>query len=121
MSSPVGSSRRAPGILSRNDLPDYQQHFADEIGTQYNGDLVGPWIMWLHSPDLASRVANTGKYIRFATTLPKYVYKIAVLTALVAADVHYAWAVHAPSAGEYGVSDETVAAIKNKTAPAGLP
>jgi 4-carboxymuconolactone decarboxylase len=115
-----GQSARIPLITSREDLPEDQRPFADEIAQFYDGNLVGPYSALLHSPDLARRVARTAEYVRFKTSLPREVYKLATLTATREVDADYAWTVHQETAINEGVRPEALEAIRDRKAPEGL-
>ena len=65
--------------VQREDLPADQQNFYDGIA-QTRGEVRGPFAMLLHSPDVASRIAHVGTYIRFETTLEPPMRELAILT-----------------------------------------
>ena len=50
----------------------------DEIAGS-RGAVRGPFAMLLHSPDVAGRIAHTGAYIRFETTIPAQLRELAIL------------------------------------------
>ncbi len=120
-SSGLGSSsKRVPLVTGRKDVAKEAGKFFDEVVSGFNGEVVGPYAVMLHSPDLASRVARTADYIRFHSTLPRDVYKLLVLVATREMDCQYAWTVQQRTAKDFGVRPEAVAAIRNKKAPEGL-
>ena len=106
--------------IERSDLPADKQHIFDEIAGS-RGAVRGPFAMLLHSPDVAQRIAHTGAYIRFETTLPDDLREIAILTTARFWDCQYEWTAHQKIAEtEVGVRDEAIAAIRDRKAPAGL-
>ena len=105
--------------IKRDDLPVEQQKFYDGIA-QTRGTVHGPFSMLLHSPDVASRIAHVGTYIRFETTLEPPVRELAILTVASTWDCHYESAAHQPIAEEAGTRPEAIAAVRDRTAPAGL-
>ncbi len=105
--------------VKREDLPADQQHFFDGIAST-RGEVRGPFAMLLHSPDVASRIANAGAYIRFENTLEPTVRELAILTVARAWDCQYEWTAHQRIGESEGVRPEAVAAVRDRTAPAGL-
>ena len=106
--------------IERGDLPAEHQHIFDEIAGS-RGAVRGPFAMLLHSPDVAGRIAHTGAYIRFETTLPDDLREVAILTTARFWDCQYEWTAHQKIAeGEAGTRPEAIAAIRDRQAPAGL-
>ncbi len=117
----TSSSSRVPLVTSRDQMAPESRKFFDVVASGYGGKVkAGPWAVMLHSPDLASRVATTGDYVRFKTTLPKDVYELTVLTATRELDCQYAWTIHNRTARDSGVRPGAIEAIRSKKAPAGL-
>ena len=113
-------TKRISEISKRGDLPVDKQHLFDEVVAGYDGRVAGPYSVLLHSPELAKRIAMTGSYIRFETSLPQDVYELAVLTATRELHCQYAWTVHQAPASNAGVREEAILAIRDRTAPEGL-
>jgi 4-carboxymuconolactone decarboxylase len=86
------------------------------------GDLpTGPFAMLLHSPEVAGRIAHTGAYIRFETTIAAPLRELAILTTARFWDCQYEWTAHQRIAEtEAGTRPEAIAAIRDRQAPAGL-
>lgn len=116
----TGHSNRAHLITDRKEFKEDQVHFADQVADVYEGNIVGPYSILLHSPDLASRIVNTASYVRFESTLPKVVYKLAVLTATRELNCNYAWQIHHETAISEGVREGALAAIRDRRAPQDL-
>lgn len=113
------ASARLPQI-ERDDLPADQQYIYDEIAGS-RGAVRGPFAVLLHSPDVAGRIAHTGAYIRFETTLPDDLRELAILTTARFWDCQYEWTAHQRIAeGEAGTRPEAIAAVRDRQAPAGL-
>ncbi len=109
---------RLPAV-SRDDLsPENQKAFDAIVASR--GEVRGPFAAIMHSPDLAGRAAHVGTYVRFETTVPKAPLELAILTIARHWDAHYEWNAHEIQAKEAGVREEAIAAIGNRTAPAGL-
>ena len=106
--------------IAREQLkPDEQKFFDEIVGSR--GSIRGPYGILLHSPDLAARVANTGTYVRFGFDMPNSLKEVVILTAAREIKSQYEFSAHARLAREAGVSDDTIRAIAQGTAPQGLP
>ena len=84
------------------------------------GSVRGPYGILLQSPDLASRVAHTGTFVRFDLDLPESLKETIIITTAREIDSQYEFYAHARLAREAGTSEETIQAIANRTAPNGL-
>ena len=109
---------RIPGV-QREDLPPDQQHHFDYIAGN-RPEVRGPFPILLNSPDVASRIAHVGTYIRFETSLDAAVRELAIITTARAWDCQYEWTMHEPFAREAGVRAEAITAVRDRTAPQGL-
>ena len=59
---------RIPLITSKDQIPASGQTAAESIiGSR--GGIHGPFVAFLHSPEIAQRVAHLGAYVRFEGTL----------------------------------------------------
>ena len=117
-SGPEVARARVP-LVEREKATPVQQAAWDTIG-QSRGRVAGPFAALLHSPELATRIAATGHYVRFDGPLPQTVREIAIITVARALDAQYEWAAHAVLARKAGVREEVITAIRERKAPAGL-
>jgi 4-carboxymuconolactone decarboxylase len=106
-------------LVEREKATPAQKAAWDRI-SQSRGRVAGPFAALLHSPELASRIAAAGHYVRFDGPLPQDVREIAIITVARALDAQYEWAAHAVLARKAGVRDEVITAIRERKAPAGL-
>ena len=113
-------TKRIPLITRKEDVAVENHGLFDQVAAGHAGSIIGPYCALMHSPDLASRVTGTAEYIRFQTSLPQHVNKLAVLTAARELDCQWAWTIHQPLAEENGVREEAVIAIRDNTDPVGL-
>ena len=97
--------------IERGDLPADQQHIFDEIAGS-RGAVRGPFAMLLHSPEVAGRIAHTGAYIRFETTLPDDLRELAILTTARFWDCQYEWTAHEPAARNAGLEEEIIELLR---------
>ena len=105
--------------ITKEEMPADQQHHYDAIAGS-RGAVRGPFAMLLHSPEIAARIAHTGAYIRFENTLEPAMREFAIITVARHWDCHYEWTAHQVIAEEEGVRSEAIAAVRDRTAPAGL-
>jgi 4-carboxymuconolactone decarboxylase len=103
----------------REELSSEQQTAYDAI-VQSRGHVSGPFTVLLHSPSLASRVADVGAYVRFESPLPIAVRCLAAILTARDRDCSYVWAAWAPQAQRAGISDEIIAAVHDRQTPTGL-
>jgi 4-carboxymuconolactone decarboxylase len=113
-----GLMARVPEV-TRDDLPEELQPIYDEIAAS-RGRVSGPFPVMLHSPRLAALVARVGHHVRFENPFEPWVMELVVLTAAREWDCLFEWAAHEPMAAKAGVKPEVIAAIRDRTAPAGF-
>ena len=109
---------RLPNV-TRDQLKPQDRKYFDEIAGS-RGSIRGPYGILLHSPDLAARVANTGAYVRFDFDMPNSLKEVVIITAAREIKSQYEFTAHARLAREAGVSERTIKAIAQGTAPRGL-
>ena len=71
--------------------------------------------MFLHSPELAGRVAHLGAYVRFEGSLDMRVRVLAAMTVAREFDAVYVWGAQTGGARQLGVSESTITAIRENT------
>lgn len=109
---------RVPAV-ERNDLEESDRAFYDQIVASRK-KVEGPFSVLIHSPDLASRIADVGAYVRFESDLP---IASRCLTALVVArhfDCRYEWGAWVPQAEAAGIPPGAIEAIRTGRPPDGL-
>jgi 4-carboxymuconolactone decarboxylase len=110
---------RLTPITSKDQVATKDQAIVDSI-VKSRGSLQGPFTMFLHSPELAGRVAHLGAYVRFEGSLDM---RVRVLAAMVVArefEAVYVWGAQTGSARKQGVPEATITAIREKHSR-GLP
>ena len=105
--------------LTKEQLKPEDLQFYESIADS-RGSVRGPYGVLLQSPDLAARVAHTGTFVRFNFDLSEALKETIIITATRELRCQYAFSAHAGLAREAGVSDATIKAIADGTAPAGL-
>jgi 4-carboxymuconolactone decarboxylase len=111
-------ARLAP-ITGKEQLKPEHQAIGDAIVAS-RGGIQGPFSMFLHSPELAGRLAHLGAYVRFEGSLDMRVRVLAAMTVARELDAVYVWGAQTGGARRLGVPEATIAAIRDKHSR-GLP
>src|SRR5215510_7652546 len=104
---------RLTPITSKNQVAAKDQAIVDSIVAS-RGALQGPFTMFLHSPEVAGRVAHLGAYVRFEGSLDMRVRVLAAMTVAREFQAEYVWGAQAGGARRQGVPESTIAAIRDK-------
>jgi len=102
---------RLPPITSKDQLAPKDHAIADGIiGSR--GSLHGPFSAFLHSPELAGRIAHLGAYVRFEGSLDMRVRVLAAMTVAREFEAEYVWGAQTGSAQRQNVPETTISAIR---------
>jgi 4-carboxymuconolactone decarboxylase len=102
---------RLPSITSIEQIPEKDRRFAETIVAS-RGALSGPFTAFLHSPEVAARVADLGAYVRFEGSLDMRVRVLAAMTVAREFEAMYVWGAQTGGARRLGVAEETITAIR---------
>ena len=102
---------RLPPITSKDQVPAKDHATFDSIVAS-RGAVQGPFTMFLHSPELAGRVAHLGAYVRFEGSLDMRVRVLAAMTVAREFEAVYVWGAQTGGARRQGVPEETITAIR---------
>src|SRR5262244_4436419 len=102
---------RLTPITSKNQVAAKDQPIVDSIVAS-RGALQGPFTMFLHSPELAGRLAHLGAYVRFEGSLDMRARVLAAMTVARELEAVYVWGAQTGGARRLGVSEETIRAIR---------
>jgi len=103
---------RLPLITSKAQVATEHHAVVDAI-TQSRGALHGPFNVFLHSPEVAGRVAHLGAYVRFEGSLDFRVRVLAAMTVAREFEAMYVWGAQTGSARRQNVPEGTIAAIRD--------
>ncbi len=109
-----------------NRLPDFdpsratpeQKAVLDEILSGPRGNLNGPFLGWIHSPELAQHAQRLGAFCRYQTGLPLRLSELAILVTAQRWQAQAEWYIHHPIALGAGVPEAVAEAIRNGQRPA---
>ena len=103
---------RLPSITSKDQVAAKDRETYDSIVAS-RGAVQGPFTMFLHSPEVAGRVADLGAYVRFEGSLDMRVRVLAAMTAAREFEAMYVWGAQTGGARRLGVPEETITAIRD--------
>ena len=104
---------RLEKITERNQVPAAGQAAFDSI-TASRGSLHGPFTMMMHSPEMCARIAHVGTLVRFEGSLDMTIRVLAAMTVARELDAVYIWGAQTGQARKLGVSEATIAAIRDR-------
>lgn len=116
--------------LRPDELDDQQREFYDAIVggvrskvnrptplTDDEGRLYGPFNPLLTNPQLGMAVQAVGAGLRFAGTLPRWLFELLVLTVAAERRAQYEWYAHAPIGKAAGLTEEQLDAVREGRRP----
>ena len=104
---------RLTPITSKDQVAAKDHAIVDAI-VGSRGALQGPFTMFLHSPEIAGRVAHLGAFVRFEGTLDMRVRVLAAMTAAREFEAVYVWGAQTGQARKQNVLESTITAIREK-------
>src|ERR1051325_2038220 len=102
---------RLPSITAKEQVPAKDHGTFDSIVAS-RGAVQGPFTMFLHSPEVAGRVAHLGAYVRFEGSLDMRVRVLAAMTVAREFEAVYVWGAQTGGARLLGVPEATITAIR---------
>src|SRR5207302_9835739 len=103
---------RLPSITGKDQVAAKDRETFDSIVAS-RGAVQGPFTMFLHSPEVAGRVADLGAYVRFEGSLDMKVRVLAAMTVAREFEAMYVWGAQTGGARKLGVLEEAIAAIRD--------
>jgi 4-carboxymuconolactone decarboxylase len=103
--------------LSPEQYSPAQKELADRIVAK-RGAIRGPFLCWLHSPELGGRVESLGTFVRFGCSLPEKLSEFSILIASRYWDSQDSWLAHVDKAIAAGLPSEVAQAVAEKRVPA---
>ena len=110
---------RLPGIPPEQ-WTDAQKKVAAAITAGPRGEVRGPFLALLRSPDLAHTVQQVGEYLRFQCPLDRRIAEMATLMAARHWTQQYEWQSHYKHAMKAGLDPAIAQAIAEGRRPAGM-
>lgn len=112
-------AERLPPIAPE-DMTEAQKRVAADIAAGPRGELRGPFIALLRSPELAGTVQRVGEYLRYKSPLERRLAEMATLMAARHWTQQYEWNSHYQHAMKAGLSPAVAEAIAEGRRPSGM-
>ncbi|MBU6490438.1 MAG: carboxymuconolactone decarboxylase family protein, partial [Burkholderiales bacterium] len=97
--------------LDRAAATPEQQAVLDEILSGPRGNLAGPFLAWIASPELAQHAQRLGAFCRYGTGLALRLSELAILVTAAQWRAQAEWQIHYPIAIEAGISVDVTDAL----------
>jgi 4-carboxymuconolactone decarboxylase len=109
-------SKRLPDFDIAN-ASDEQKAVLQDILNGPRGNLNGPFLGWIFSPELAQHAQKLGAFCRYNTGLPLRLSELAILVTAARWRSQAEWFIHHPIALEAGVPADVAEALRNADTP----
>jgi 4-carboxymuconolactone decarboxylase len=106
--------------LTVEEMTPAQREVAAEITAGPRGEVRGPFIAWLHHPELARRVQALGEQLRWKSTLPPQLIELAVLICARRWTCQHEWFMHEKLAREAKLGARIISALSENRKPEGM-
>lgn len=117
-STAVAQDRMPP--IPAATMTEAQKKAADELVAGPRGELRGPFVPLLRSPELMSRLQKTGAFLRYQNSIGQKLTEFVILLTARQWTQQYEFDVHSRLAVKAGVRPEFVTAISEGRRPAGM-
>jgi 4-carboxymuconolactone decarboxylase len=107
-------------LIPAAGLTDAQRAAAAEIAAGRRGELAGPFVAAIRSPECMRRLQRLGEYLRYDSAIPAPLREIAILLTARRWRQTYEWWTHEPLARKAGVSSTIIETIAAGAMPQGL-
>ncbi|UVH51852.1 carboxymuconolactone decarboxylase family protein [Pseudomonas sp. CBSPBW29] len=104
-------------VLNEDCMDDAQRAVLDDILAGPRGNLDGPFLAWIHSPELAGHAQRLGAFCRYGTRLELRLTELAILFTASWWQSQAEWQIHEPIARSAGVSDAVIEALRQQVQP----
>ncbi|MFT0173925.1 carboxymuconolactone decarboxylase family protein [Paraburkholderia mimosarum] len=111
-----GQKTRLPAFEFALASPE-QKAVLDEILSGPRGNLDGPFLGWIHSPQLAQHAQRLGAFCRYRTGLSVRLSELAILVTSVHWRAQAEWYIHYPIALRAGVPEALAEQIRTGATP----
>jgi 4-carboxymuconolactone decarboxylase len=102
--------------IAEEDFNDKQRELSARIAGK-RGKVRGPYLCWLHSPELCERVEALGAYVRYDCSLSEKLRELSILITARFFDAQHSWNAHAEKAIAAGISRDAVMAMAEHRKP----
>ena len=110
---------RLPPVAEADYTQAQQDALADFKATR-NVGFSGPWHVFIRSPELLTHAQRMGEYLRYRCPISGRLSELAILLVAREWTQDFEWGTHHKHASKAGVSDATIAAIREGRRPDAL-
>lgn len=103
--------------LTEASMNEAQRCVLKDILAGPRGNLDGPFLAWIHSPELANHAQRLGAFCRYGTRLELRLTELVILFTAAWWQSQAEWQIHAPIARSAGVSDAVIEALHQQADP----
>ncbi|MGB6536384.1 MAG: carboxymuconolactone decarboxylase family protein [Xanthobacteraceae bacterium] len=104
--------------VKRETLSPRQQQLHDDfLRSRPHKTLTGPFSVLIHAPDIAEPADRLVNYYRTDPKLGRRLIELIILLMVREASAQYAWSVHEPNALKFGLTQDTIDAIRARKRP----
>ena len=107
-------------MIPEDKMTAAQRQAAQELTAGPRGEVKGPFVAFIRSPELMRRVQKVGEYIRFVCPLDKRLNEFAAIIGARAWSQQFEWWAHYRQALEAGLKREIADAVAEGRRPAGM-
>lgn len=110
----TGFNKGAPRLpaFDAGALDEQQRQVLDDILSGPRGNLDGPFLGWIHSPELAGHAQELGAFCRYRTGLPLKLSELAILVTAAKWQCQAEWHIHHPIALSAGLAPQIAEALR---------
>lgn len=109
------TSRLTP--LTDANMDDEQRRVLSDILSGPRGNLDGPFLAWVHSPQLADSAQKLGAFCRYGTRLELRLSELAILLTAAWWQSQAEWQIHEPIARQAGLAEGVIEALRRGEEP----
>jgi 4-carboxymuconolactone decarboxylase len=107
--------------LTYDEMTPAQRTMIEHVLAGPRGSLDGPFNVQLRSPEMGDLGQQFGAATRFATTVPRKLYELAIIVTARHWTAQFEWTAHRRGAVQAGISPAVADAIAQGRRPAALP
>jgi 4-carboxymuconolactone decarboxylase len=104
-------------LFDRSTATNEQAAVLDEILSGPRGNLDGPFLSWVYSPEFAQRAQRLGAFCRYDTGLPLRLSELAILVTAAHWRSQAEWHIHHPIALQAGVPAHVAGSLRCNETP----
>lgn len=103
--------------LTEATMDDAQRAVLKDILAGPRGNLDGPFLAWIQSPELANHAQRLGAFCRYGTRLELRLTELAILFTAAWWQSQAEWQIHEPIARAAGVTGSVIEALRQQAVP----